>query len=318
MTALSVIFVRHLHPTYFAWCHCLLVCALLVALLLHLWWIHPLTADLEIKIPATLSAILWPITLCYQWARTRRCEARVLREVFLPSNAPVPLKGAYLLQMTLKKSINIYPGAYFYVYLNNDGRGLSRRGIPLMVLGWDGSSPSWPRKGHSVTQLSFLVQDQPQFAPLAKHVQISASLEGPCGRDLQLDKFSTVCLVAKGMGIAATLPLALSLAERRFHDNEKKSLLKEELKREDHKGHGCSSQAKLHRDCTRRLNFFWVLENNYEIDWASKSLEDLMGMDLGTVRAHGTADFLLLTVRLSLTYGSTRAEAQARRVSRRD
>ena len=314
MTALSVIFVRHLHPTYFAWCHRLLVCALVVVLLLHLWWTHPLTADLEIKLPVTLSAALWPITMCYQWARTRRCEARVLREVFLPSNAPVPLKGACLLQMTLKKSIVIYPGAYFYVYLNNDGRGLLRRGIPLMVLGWDGSSTSWPRQGHSVTQLSFLVQDRPQFAPLAQHVQISASLEGPYGRDLQLNKFSTVCLVAKGMGIAATLPLAFSLAERRFHDNEKKSL----LKRDYHKGHGCSSQANLHRDCTRRLNFFWVLENNYEIDWASKILEDLMGMDLGTVRSHVKTDFLLLTFRLSLTYGSTRAEAQARRVSRRD
>ncbi|KAF5254330.1 hypothetical protein FOXYS1_14413 [Fusarium oxysporum] len=128
-------------------------------------------------------------------------------------------------------------------------------------------------------------------------------LDGPFGQRLEPHSYENVILLAKGMGIAGILPLALGLAERRQHDNRiraelqrltqrSQSLLREEgsadlddratiarERAEVAKQRITLSRKPLFRDATKKIDLFWSLESNSQMDLVADQLRSLQQLD---------------------------------------
>jgi hypothetical protein len=113
-------------------------------------------------------------------------------------------------------------------------------------------------------KLHFLIESQDGLTSrLAQRRSIkSVYFTGPYGQNLHLDNYENVILVAQGIGIAGILPYALHLSKRRFHRNT-------------------AYQRGL---ATRRVDIFWLLEENSQENWASEYLSLLQSMDKEKVR----------------------------------
>ncbi|PSR84388.1 hypothetical protein BD289DRAFT_500131 [Coniella lustricola] len=90
-------------------------------------------------------------------------------------------------------------------------------------------------------------------------------LDGPYDNDIGLETYEAVVLVAEGGGIATVLPYMTTLAARRCHD---KRLNK-----------SSRSRIGLFRDRTRRVDLFWFVEDDGQIEWARGQLEHLQALD---------------------------------------
>ncbi|KAF4496656.1 hypothetical protein FAGAP_7198, partial [Fusarium agapanthi] len=128
-------------------------------------------------------------------------------------------------------------------------------------------------------------------------------LDGPFGQRLEPHSYENVILLAKGMGIAGILPLALGLAERRQHDNRiraelqrltqrSQTLLREEgsadldarasiarERAEVAKQRVALSRKPLFRDATKKVDLFWSLESNSQMDLVADQLKSLQQLD---------------------------------------
>lgn len=280
----SVVWVRSSYQLFFVWSHRTISLFALLTVLLHLWLLRPLSASLETKIPLSASTLAWLATSVYRWSRSQRLRAYVskIHNHTTSNNANVrSLRSTYseavLLHLKLRRTMPVHAGAYFYLYFHELPMKYKFRGYPMMAYGWEPLNPveSWAGDYRSMTQLTFLIQDSSLMSTLMAVPDIPITVEGPYGRDMRLYRFDTVCLVANGIGIAGILPIALSLADRNFYDSRQKKLAKEM------KQHSLAHEpsSKLHRDRTRRLNIFWVLDNNSQISWITHGLTDLQQFD---------------------------------------
>ncbi|KAK4243119.1 hypothetical protein C7999DRAFT_36561 [Corynascus novoguineensis] len=78
-------------------------------------------------------------------------------------------------------------------------------------------------------------------------------LDGPYGQDLQLYKYETVILTAKGMGIVSVLPMALHLAARKDYDDSVRS--RSNLDQDPTVGFATAPAATpVFHDATRRID----------------------------------------------------------------
>jgi predicted ferric reductase len=108
-------------------------------------------------------------------------------------------------------------------------------------------------------KLHFLIESQDGLTSrLVKYRSVKGVyFSGPYGQDLHLDNYENVILVAQGIGIAGILPHALHLTRRHFHKN-----------------------AAYRRGlATRRVDIFWLLEENSQESWAAEYLLLLQSMD---------------------------------------
>ncbi|KAH8749527.1 hypothetical protein F5883DRAFT_435732, partial [Diaporthe sp. PMI_573] len=91
---------------------------------------------------------------------------------------------------------------------------------------------------------------------------------GPFTQDLYLERYETVILIAKGLGIMGVLPLALSLTHRRIHDMKKKE------------------SAALSDDLTRKVALFWWIDQYEPNQRLLDHLNDLQLLDSNNVNSH--------------------------------
>ena len=122
---------------------------------------------------------------------------------------------------------------------------------------------SWKSNGFT-NDITFLIRHK-NDCPLRTK---TLTLDGPLGKDLRLQKYENVMLAAKGIGVTGVLPHALSLAQRRQHDNEAKK---------------SESGKVLYRDNLRKVNLFWKLEDNSGQEWIGQQLSDLQKLDPANV-----------------------------------
>jgi hypothetical protein len=253
--------------------------------------------------------------------------------------------AATCMKVELSRNVHIYPGAYFYVFFRNMPFWRRHRAVPLMAFSWepllseklqsypkhvskrlagphgigDKRQPDHPSSEDCgfATKLTFLILNTPSLSKLLTK-DSPIILDGPYGPNIKLNRFDTVVLTAKGIGIAGVLPFILHLAYRKHHDQEQKRSMKERMK-EDIKrrseGEGSAKYkrtspkqfASLKLDRTRRITLLWVLEDSSQINWASRQLRALAGFDMRRVRLPDLAASILLTLenRSFYTFGST-------------
>ena len=280
------------YQNLFAWAHLGLAILVLGAVLSHVWLLSPRHGHLESKIPISLAALIWSCTCIYRFVRSQQVRGDI-RRIYGPlpeisSNrqyASEQYTGAAFLNVKLPNSILLHPGAYFYVYFRTLPARKRYLGYPMTVWNWKPltDSDGWENNCRYITELHFLIEDSFMLSAPLSAVDIPVTIEGPYGRDLGLQKFDTVCLIADGIGIASILPLALSLADRCHFDRiEKAKWLKEPAP--DHSQH--RRKPRIHGDRIRRLNLFWVLDEGQQINWIKQELPRLAGLDPKRVCSH--------------------------------
>ncbi|KAI0399030.1 hypothetical protein F4802DRAFT_611197 [Xylaria palmicola] len=164
----------------------------------------------------------------------------------------------------LRRPIKIYPGCYFYLYFPVAPFPLMIRGYPMNVAWWNTEDNLG--SGYS-SELTFLLYRQGAISDLVKSGSSlrKALLDGPYGRDLRLHEYENVILAAKGQGITAILPHVLHLASRRLYD-------KQRIKKSPF-------ERPPYLDTTRKVDLFWVLEDNSQERWFHDELRTLQKLD---------------------------------------
>ncbi|KAK8144155.1 hypothetical protein G3M48_006241 [Beauveria asiatica] len=201
---------------------------------------------------------------------------------------------ALLCTVRLTRAVKLRPGCHFYLYFPQNFYallGFSKynllQSFTVMALWHPTEEP------RLVSSVSFLLSRHGHHATAISKLGEGSCvlLDGPYGQDLALERQENVILVAKGMGIAGVLHVALDLAIRRFHDNSVKDRI-EELKKltrgtldsaqSSHHRREISElrQIKLFRDVTKKVIIFWSLEKNSQMDWVRKQMNELQGLDL--------------------------------------
>lgn len=162
--------------------------------------------------------------------------------------------NALRLTVTLQKPLKICPGQYVYLFFSDMGIRRQFQAHPYVITWWDDSLEA--------TNLTFLIQPQTGISSglVGKKSIRNIVLDGPYGRNLSLEKFETVALIAKGIGIAGILPYIRHMTYRAAstdpdHEHYRRGLL------------------------TRQLDVFWVMEDNCQDDWIKDWAKELQEKD---------------------------------------
>jgi len=123
-----------------------------------------------------------------------------------------------------------------------------------MVTWWDDSKRAM--------SLSFLIQPQGGVSAglIARNSIRSVIIDGPYGKDLALEDYETVILIAKGIGIAGILPYARHMTYRRVSKEK-------------------DNEAYRRGLIIRKVDVFWVMEDNSQEHWISEWITDLQQKD---------------------------------------
>jgi NAD(P)H-flavin reductase len=136
---------------------------------------------------------------------------------------------------------------------------------------------AWYKYEDGKTFLTFIVQPQNGLtARLFRELRSgdSISFDGPYGQNLRLERYQTIILVSKGIGIAGVLPYAQHLLKRYFHNTE--------IKKQAESAEGDKKRdlwASLHRDATIKVDLLLKLDYNRQEEWMNEHLQILQEQD---------------------------------------
>lgn len=255
----SLWFVRRLSYGVFLKLHVILSLLALGALVWHLQLID----NLSTKVTILLAGGFWVATTLFRFLRTLyrgRAEVDIWEDGL-----------AVRAQVRLRRPLKVYPGCYFYLYFPEASFRLIIRGFPMNVAWWNVSDAQG--SGYS-SELLFLLHRSGSIFDLTKRAGSfrKVLLDGPYGQDLRLYEYENVILTAKGPGIVGVLPHALHLAGRRLHDEQHRARIHKDLSR------------TLYKDKTRKVDLFWVLDDNSQQRWLQDELRVLQKLDPKNVR----------------------------------
>ncbi|KAI1462864.1 hypothetical protein F4805DRAFT_12125 [Annulohypoxylon moriforme] len=254
ITILSLWFVRRAQYDLFLKAH---VALSLLALGTAIWHVH-LTNQSCPKVAIYCAASLWGFTIIF----------RFLRSLYygLITVDTWQDKQALRMQVRLRRPTKVYPGSYFYLYFPVAPFRFKIRGYPMNVAWWNVADVEG--SGYS-SELLFLIYHRGSVSSLAERDGNVRKIfvDGPYGQNLSLHEYENIILTAKGPGIVGIIPHALHLAGRRLHD-ERQRVMEEAY-----------SNHTLYRDKTRKVDMFWVLEDNSQQRWLHNELRTLQKLD---------------------------------------
>jgi predicted ferric reductase len=251
-----------------------------------------------------ISIFIWLITTLYRLARIYRNRGAYVSSYHLVVKSGDQEFGVIKVNVQVPRHESFKPGKYLYLYFTNLGWQYRFQSHPFMITWCEDSKETVDGKEFDVTNLTFLIQPRSGLtARLCRELQLSELsyrkansrnsilFDGPYGQNLQLERYETVMLVAKGIGIAGVLPYAGYLMQRNCRDAEIKKLLRlESTANKD------ELRNSLHRDATRKVDLFWELELNRQEEWVFDHLRTLQDQDPDRVSVHGVSHEVELTL----------------------
>ncbi|KAL7786274.1 hypothetical protein V8C37DRAFT_392444 [Trichoderma ceciliae] len=288
---LPVSIIKRLFGRWFLWTHRVIAMGAVAVIFWHV-----------LQTPSTIARMLVGSS-CGFWLLTT--IFRILRVLYSGHSGTIIQRSgdtdALQLTIRLMHPIKLQPGCYFYIF------------FPAVCVKYDvfqsyTAMAFWypPESAcGAVAELTFLLSRRGNHATAISRLREGQTilLDGPYGMNYGLQKYETVILAAKGMGIAATLPLALSLAARRQHDEHIRDKLEELSKKRKAvvKQHSSAidkdleslsqnksklaqeqrkfSSKKLYRDSIKKIVLFWSLESNEQLILAQEQLMALQSLD---------------------------------------
>ncbi len=181
------------------------------------------------------------------------------------------------LRLKTRRPVATFPGSYFYVYLPGSYFSYNLlRSSAVMVL-WNDAEQTITGK---TTDFYILAGRQSRYLRQLRTIETGDQmlLDGPYGQDLQLYRYETVILTAKGIGIVSVLPMALHLAARKHHDDSIRSRPNPDEDPTVGLATGPAA-APVFRDATRRIDLLWRLEHNHQDEWVADQLKALQNLD---------------------------------------
>jgi hypothetical protein len=222
-------------------------------------WHVLLQSSSTARIPVFVACCLWLLTQLYRFGRLF---------IFRGAHASVKerMSGGGAVSLTVQTShhLRVFPGCYFYVFFQGTLPFASiLQGYPAMLC-WCEPEELVARKSTAITFL--LTEGGPHRLALSQAtVGRSLRLDGPYGIDLRLERFETVILAAKGMGIVGVLPYAVHLAARKQHDDNTR-----------HKSARLRDTSKVvFGDLSRCVDLVWWLEDSDQEPWIRSQLKAL-------------------------------------------
>lgn len=179
--------------------------------------------------------------------------SRKTRQGFLTHFTDGPAENrvsAMRLNIRLRKTMEVYPGQYLYLFMSDMGTTRRFQAYPYIITWWDNSL--------NASELSFLIEPQNGMSAdlLTRNSLRTVTIDRPYGKNLHLEDRETVILVAYGIGIAGILLHVRHITYRRLskqldHESYRRGLL------------------------TRKVDVFWVLEDNGQEEWVSDWIAEL-------------------------------------------
>lgn len=168
----------------------------------------------------------------------------------------LPIDGVSAIRMEIKPRhpLKIQPGQYFYLFLSDLGTHRLFEAYPFVILWWDDSL--------NAMNLSFLIQPEYGITRdlIAKNSVRSVIIDGPYRKNLHLEDYETVILVAKGIGITGILLYIRHMTYRRLSTEKNHTTYRRDL-------------------ITNKIDVYWVLEDNCQEDWISDWIVELEKTD---------------------------------------
>ena len=168
--------------------------------------------------------------------------------------------SAMTLTIQPRRSFPIRPGQYFYLHFSDMGVRRRIHSRPYAISWWDNSL--------NAETLSFLIQPETGVsAELTSRSLIrTVCIDGPYGKDLKLENYENVILIAKGIGIAGIMSYIRHMTYRRVSKD---------------KEHEAYKRGQI----TRKIDVYWEMEDNSQQNWVSEWMEQLHEKDADNVRS---------------------------------
>ncbi|KAH6883860.1 ferric reductase transmembrane component 3 [Thelonectria olida] len=204
----------------------------------------------------------------------------------------IPLSDAVHLHIRLSRTWKHRAGQYVYLCIPGVSHTSFAQLHPFYVA-W------WYRDG-GYDYAVFIMQKQRGFTDRVfshraseydKVADLVAVIEGPYGKELNLDSYGTVLLFATGIGIASQLPYVAQLLDG-YQNCEVK---------------------------TRRITLFWQVDSEIQTAWVADRMQQLLRQDTGRIldihihvlgnflsRVTDRGDYIQLGERIDMTYGPLR------------
>ena len=177
------------------------------------------------------------------------------------------------LRLRTQRPVAAFPGSYFYLYLPGSYLNYNLLRSSAVMMLWSDVKQTVTGK---TTDFHILAGRQSRYLRQLRTIEKGDRmlLDGPYGKDLQLYRYETVILTAKGMGIVSVLPMALHLAARKEYDDSVRS----QFDPDEGPSVGLAT-APIFRDATRRIDLLWRLEHNNQDQWVADQLKALQDLD---------------------------------------
>jgi NAD(P)H-flavin reductase len=162
--------------------------------------------------------------------------------------------------LRLRRPLKIRPGEYVYLFFSDMGLRRNFQSHPYVITWWDNSLKAM--------DLYFLIKPQCGMIAelLARKSVRTVTVDGPYGKNLHLESYETVILVAKGIGIAGILPYVRHMTYRKVSKDQEHAAYRRGL-------------------ITRKIDIYWVLEENSQEAWVSDFMVELAARDSDKVEA---------------------------------
>ncbi|KAF7943008.1 hypothetical protein EAE96_010954 [Botrytis aclada] len=253
----SMFFLRRLMFEVFLKIHFLLAFIVIIALMEHVAHLGLTRSMFPI-----IALSLWSLNAIMRWGKMFYDNVGGVGSSLTPQadifhyydDSKTRTVSAIRLTVLLKRPMKIYPGQYMYLFLSDMGVRRRFQAHPFVIAWWDDSMKA--------TKLSFLIEPSNGLTSdlVGRGSLRRVVMDGPYGKDLRLEDFENVILVAKGIGIAGIIPYVRSLTYRRVNKD---------------KSHESYRRGLI----TRKIDLYWILEDNCQEDWISDWLVDLQMRD---------------------------------------
>ncbi|KAI9855644.1 MAG: hypothetical protein M1813_009690 [Trichoglossum hirsutum] len=165
----------------------------------------------------------------------------------------IPLSSAVHVHVRLSRPWKFRAGQYVYLCIPGVSHAAFAQSHPFYV-SW------WYRDEEGSDVIVFIIQKRRGFTKnlllhanndLDRHSEMRAIIEGPYGKEINLESYGTVLLFATDIGIAGQLPYVTQLLEG-YHNCEVK---------------------------TRRITLFWELDSELHTAWVADMMKELLTRD---------------------------------------
>ncbi|KAK6842259.1 FRE family ferric-chelate reductase [Apiospora arundinis] len=161
---------------------------------------------------------------------------------------------------TQGREVTLFPGCYFYISKTRSSWRHKLHSHPMNVIHWASSYNAAEGPLYTTSEFEFLIEDT---GGLTVRTSDLLTLDGPYGRNLHVEDYEHIGLVAEGIGIVGVLPFITHILRRWTYD---------QFATENRTAEG-PELAQQFSDQTRQIDLVWKLTDTSQQEWVAELIE---------------------------------------------